>query len=321
MTMMYRHFHEGEARLQLESGVDTAAFDQLVEQPFRPALSESEARFVDARNFSVAASVDHRGRPWASPLIGRPGELFSVQAPTSVRAAPRAIEGDPLFRNITDTGELGVLYFDPARRRRMKSLGRAEVAHDGSILYRMDRSFGLCSKYIFKRSLELEGAAGSEPSDIPPHEERSHLDAEDRTQLQDSDTVFLASHHAEHGTDPTHRGGPPGFVTVLDETSISLPDYLGNGMFQTLGNLLIDSRIGLLCIDYRSGRTIQITGVGTIARAPAGDAYATRILSISIDEVRVIWTPGRWADIEPFELRPGLINPATPYLDTEVRPA
>ena len=247
-----RNFHEGEARLQAEAGVDSARFDAMVEEAFTPEMAPNEARFVAQRTFSVAASLDTDGRPWASPLLGRPDELFRVlDARTISIAAPR-VDGDPLIDDIAATGELGVLFFDPSHRRRATSLGRARVEADGTITYRTRRFYGLCTKYIFKRShTPGDGARASVPG-APRSGPR--LDRDDRAQLAATDTVFLASHHVEHGTDATHRGGPPGFVTVVDDTTLTLPDYTGNGMFQTLGNLLLDDRIGLLAVDFTSGR-------------------------------------------------------------------
>lgn len=310
-----RNFHEGEVALQAKAGVDTQAFDRMVEEGFRAALSPNEVDFVNRRTFSVAATIDAQGRPWASPLIGPSGELFSVQDPVTVRIDPPVIEGDPLREDIAANGELGVLFFEPSRRRRAKSMGRAVIEPDGAITYRMRRSFGLCTKYIFKRRHEMGDGSGPNAEGRPPGRTGTTLDETDRAQIEATDTVFLASQHEEHGSDPTHRGGPAGFVTVVDDATVSLPDYVGNGMFQTLGNLLVDDRVGLLTIDFTTGRAVQITGHGTIVASPSDDIYSERTLVIAIDEVRSTWPDiGQWTDIEAFDLKPGLINPATPYL-------
>jgi hypothetical protein len=66
------------------------------------------------------------------------------------------IDGDPLFGNLASNGSMGLLYFNPAIRRRAKSIGAGEVAADGSITYRMHRMFGLCPKYIYKRQHEVD---------------------------------------------------------------------------------------------------------------------------------------------------------------------
>lgn len=290
----YRNFHAGEAQLQAESGIDTDDFDASVDQPFRPELNPSEAAFIGKRTFSVAATIDGSARPWASPLFGQAGELFVVEGPTTVRVQPRLIDGDPLFENIRTAAEMGVLYIDPSRRRRAKSLGQAVVEKDGSIVYRMHRMFGLCTKYIVKRSHETVDESGGAPT--PPSTVTPRLTGQDRTQLAEADTIFLASRSEKHGTDPTHRGGPPGFVNVIDGTTLSIPDYPGNGMFQTLGNLVLDDCIGLLSIDFETGRTLQLTGRGSIRRSPPDDVASERTLTIEIDEVRAaIANAGSWA--------------------------
>lgn len=307
----YRNFHAGEAQLQAESGVDTAEFDAGVEQPFRPELNSSEVTFIGKRTFSVAASIDTDGRPWASPLLGTAGTLFTVEDETTVRIRPRRFAGDPLFDNVENVGSMGVLYFNPSIRRRAKSLGRGTIEDDGSITYRMHRMFGICPKYIFKREHDVDQMASSQSSASPIV--ASGLSDDDRAQLSTADTMFLASHSEQHGTDPTHRGGPAGFITVVDSTTLSIPDYVGNGMFQTLGNMLLDDRIGLLTIDFTTGRTLQLTGRGTIRASDPDDQYSDRTLVITIEEVRSSQVDiGTWTDIEPFDLQPNLFNPATP---------
>lgn len=307
----YRNFHSGEAQLQAESGVDTAAFDAGVDQPFRPELNSSEVTFIEKRTFSVAASVDTAGRPWASPLVGTAGDLFTVEDPTTVQVRPRLIDGDPLFENVAAVGSMGVLYFNPAIRRRAKSLGTGTIENDGSIAYRMHRMFGICPKYIFKRDHNTDHTAANQSTALSTV--AAELSTEDRLQLTTSDTMFLASHSEQHGTDPTHRGGPPGFITVVDNTTLSIPDYVGNGMFQTLGNVLLDNRIGLLTIDFSTGRTLQLTGRGAIHASDADDIYSDRTLVIEIEEVRSSQIDvGTWTDVEPFDLQPNLFNPATP---------
>jgi predicted pyridoxine 5'-phosphate oxidase superfamily flavin-nucleotide-binding protein len=70
--------------------------------------------------------------------------------------------------------------------------------------------------------------------------------------------------HAEAGLDCSHRGGNPGFVRATGPDTITFPDYAGNNMFQTLGNLELDSRAGLLFIDFETGSTLQLTGRATV---------------------------------------------------------
>jgi hypothetical protein len=80
-----------------------------------------------------------------------------------------------------------------------------------------------------------------------------------------SDTFFIATAHPEAGADASHRGGNPGFVEVSgDGTTLLWPDYSGNAMFNTLGNLVADPSAGLLFLDGKRGGALQITGAAEI---------------------------------------------------------
>ncbi|MGH9325635.1 MAG: pyridoxamine 5'-phosphate oxidase family protein, partial [Terriglobia bacterium] len=57
-----------------------------------------------------------------------------------------------------------------------------------------------------------------------------------------------------------HRGGNPGFVKVVDKETLAFPNYWGNAMFNTLGNITVNPHAGLLFIDFATGSTLQITG-------------------------------------------------------------
>ena len=75
-----------------------------------------------------------------------------------------------------------------------------------------------------------------------------------------ADTLFLASRHPVAGADVSHRGGSPGFVRVTAAGRVLIPDYAGNMMFNTLGNLAADPRAGVLLVDFDGGGTLQLSG-------------------------------------------------------------
>lgn len=106
--------------------------------------------------------------------------------------------------------------------------------------------------------------------------------------IEASDTLFIASCHGDD-IDISHRGGPPGFVHVGADGRLWLPDYSGNLMFNTLGNLLLESRCALLWIDFASGDLLHLEARAELLwpedyREPAA-AGAERMLAL---------TPGRW---------------------------
>jgi hypothetical protein len=63
------------------------------------------------------------------------------------------------------------------------------------------------------------------------------------------------------GVDVSHRGGKPGFVWVDNNNTLTIPDYLGNFHFNTLGNFLVNPKAGLLFIDFDKGHVLSLTGI------------------------------------------------------------
>ena len=116
----------------------------------------------------------------------------------------------------------------------------------------------------------------------------SALDDRQQDWIRRADTFFIATRDAEAGADASHRGGNPGFVHVVDGRRLAWPDYSGNRMFQTLGNLESDPRAGVLFPDFVRGRTLQLTGRATVDWDPAranGFAGAERVVDFAIDDV------------------------------------
>jgi predicted pyridoxine 5'-phosphate oxidase superfamily flavin-nucleotide-binding protein len=94
-----------------------------------------------------------------------------------------------------------------------------------------------------------------------------------------ADTFFIAT-AAAGGADVSHRGGNPGFVRVLSPTELSWPDYDGNAMLMTVGNLRLNPAAGLLFPDWRSGATLQLTGTADVRATPTGRETFFRITEV-----------------------------------------
>ena len=78
------------------------------------------------------------------------------------------------------------------------------------------------------------------------------------------DMFFLATADAEGWPQCSYKGGEPGFVRVLDETTIAFPSYDGNGMFLSAGNVRVNPRVGLLFVDFEVGTRLRLNGVASI---------------------------------------------------------
>ena len=83
---------------------------------------------------------------------------------------------------------------------------------------------------------------------------------ERRALIERADTAFVGSLHPARGVDASHRGGAPGFIQVVDATTLRVPDYPGNSMFMTLGNFEVDSRASLAVLDFERGRVVSFSG-------------------------------------------------------------
>src|SRR5947208_249008 len=80
------------------------------------------------------------------------------------------------------------------------------------------------------------------------------------------DMFFLATADADGRPQCSYKGGDPGFVRVLDERTIAFPNYDGNGMYLSIGNLLQNPQVGLLFIDFVSTRPsrLRLNGIAAI---------------------------------------------------------
>jgi predicted pyridoxine 5'-phosphate oxidase superfamily flavin-nucleotide-binding protein len=88
----------------------------------------------------------------------------------------------------------------------------------------------------------------------------------DRAFIERSIFFFLATADAAGRPDVNHKGGMPGFVRVTGPAELAFPDYDGNGMFKSLGNIAVNPHVGLLFIDFERPRRLRINGTATIHR-------------------------------------------------------
>ncbi|HZV61429.1 MAG TPA: pyridoxamine 5'-phosphate oxidase family protein [Methylophilaceae bacterium] len=87
--------------------------------------------------------------------------------------------------------------------------------------------------------------------------------------IETRDMFFLTT--IDHRGYPTcsYKGGNPGFVKVLDETTLAFPSYDGNGMFLSMGNLSANNKIGMLFIDFETPRRVRVHGEAVLVRDDA----------------------------------------------------
>jgi uncharacterized protein len=275
-------YHEGELEVQRRAGVLAKA--ERVGRIVRREIPEVARIFAAELRFVILGAADAQGRVWATALQGEPGFL-SVPAEDRLRVDARPWPGDPLARVLEREVDVGLLIIDPPTRRRMRVNGRARPVGTGALEVLAREVYSNCPKYIHPREVPLVPAADGQAVVV---ERGAVLTPGQAAWLGAADTLFIASRHPVVGADVSHRGGEPGFVRVAAPHRVLIPDYSGNMMFNTLGNLAADPRVGVLVIDFDSGATLQISGRATIVwerAAVATFAGAERLVEIEVEGV------------------------------------
>jgi uncharacterized protein len=92
------------------------------------------------------------------------------------------------------------------------------------------------------------------------------IGADDRAFIERMDMFFLATADASGRPQCSYKGGDPGFVRVLDERTVAFPNYDGNGMYLSAGNMLANPHVGMLFIDFTARRPsrLRLNGVASI---------------------------------------------------------
>jgi len=299
-------FHAGELAVQQRAGT-RALVDSFAPRMLRDAMPLQHQQFFAQLPTLFVGSLDALRRPWASVLAGAPGFVDAQDAQHLRIRAPRDA-ADPLSQHLAVGDPIGLLGLEPHTRRRNRLNGTVTQLDAQHISVEVDQSFGNCPQYIQAREpRRVDGEA------FPARAEGTALSAEAMALVQRADTLFIASasphargHAGADGVDVSHRGGRPGFVrvdTVDGRSVLTVPDYRGNRIFNTLGNIAAHPHAGLLFIDYERGDLLQLTGDAELVwDGPALQAFdgAQRLLRLHVEAG--VWRPGalplRWSPAE-----------------------
>lgn len=306
---MFSHpaFHEGECAAQERVGV-REKMRGVGQHAIRDFMPDQHREFFAQLPFVIVGTVDGAGQPWASVLANPPGFIESP-LPRELRIHARPLTSDPLAETLVSGAPIGLLGIEPNTRRRNRMNGIIEHITTAELRVRVSQSFGNCPKYINARRAEyIPGGTDAQAID-----HTSLNDEAVRKLILCADTFFIATAYPAdkrdiaapaHGADVSHRGGKPGFVRVDDNATLTVPDYAGNQFFNTIGNLLMNPRAGLLFIDFATGDLLylaveaEILWEGEQIKTFVG---AQRLLRFRVSAVRQVKSalPLRWAPAEP----------------------
>lgn len=289
-------FHPGEQALQRLTGV-REVMEARGRQFIREQMPDQHRDFFAHLPFIVIGALDDQDHPWATVMAGPPGFMDSPDART-LRLGGRLLPDDPLAGHWRAGMPLGLLGIQPHTRRRNRMNGvLAGLDDEGGAVVSVRQSFGNCPKYIQPREALWTGEWGSPVF----QDEGAHLSARARRLIEGADTFFIASASPNaqdadvarsEGVDVSHRGGLAGFVRLREETEgtlLTIPDYTGNSMFNTLGNILSQPKVGLLFMDFDSGALLWLQGLAWVEHdspEQAEHAGALRLLRVRITRGR-----------------------------------
>ncbi len=251
-------FHEGELSGQRRAKASTSA--QRNAGMISDVITKRAIPFIAQQSLVVFGSMDPGGKLWASVLAGNPGFIRARDERTVLLDVQRQLSAvdDPFWTNIESCPEVGLLVIDLGTRRRLRVNGRIRQLKAGLYALTVEQAFPNCPRYIQQRHLSLD----IEPAPPRPVTTRQGvtLGDEQKRLITGADTLFVASANPGHGVDASHRGGHPGFVRILNRQRLRIPDYAGNSLFNTLGNLTAYPRAGLVFLNFDTDRVLQLTG-------------------------------------------------------------
>ncbi|MDF2651287.1 MAG: pyridoxamine 5-phosphate oxidase, partial [Paenibacillus sp.] len=250
-------YHEGELTIQSLTGEGAIATQNA--KMISSHFSKGIINFLKTQQFAVLSSTDRTGNVWVTFVTGEPGlaEVLDEQRMV-IRAG--LIEDDPLASELEEQKQIGLLIIDTSRRIRLRINGIARIENE-QLTVKAHQIYGNCPKYIQKRSF------------LPEKDVIRRLKSEQRSQVLNqrqqewithADTFYIGSVSDGGQMDASHRGGNPGFVQVVNEKTLVFPDYFGNSMYNTLGNIYSNPSSGLLFIDYDHGHSLHLTGKSEI---------------------------------------------------------
>lgn len=302
-------FHAGERHWQEAIG-QRDAVEAMGRRMIRDHMPQQHQAFFPLLPAVVIGLLDEHGHPWATALCGPPGFAWASDAHT-LRLDARMNEGDPAASGWRHGAQAGLLGLQHHTRRRNRLNGTLRIDASGVATVGVRQSFGNCPRYIEARTCTFDPAWQASDTPVEQAWQAGELAPMAQAVIRRADTFFIASSSAAatspdladgEGVDVSHRGGPAGFVRLGHDdnghTTLSWPDFPGNRMFNTLGNIQVQPRVGLLFLDVPSGGWLWLQGRASISTSGL-DPEAERHVHVGISQAW--WRPQgplRWSAAE-----------------------
>ncbi|MCF2949399.1 pyridoxamine 5'-phosphate oxidase family protein [Paraglaciecola aquimarina] len=272
-------FHEGEQFIQQKVGKKNI-MDAVGKKFIRSFLLEQHCEFYQGLQYVFIGHLDAQLQPWASILFKKTG-LIKVISPTQLHID--ISETDTKTHEYFSKGDqVGLLGIELSNKRRNRLTGVVLDISADCIKIQVKQSFGNCPKYITPRVIADWPASNQATHNKETHSQALHNQDVQKTEafnnkmldlLKRADSFFVASYyqnslaknqHVSEGADVSYRGGEPGFIEIINNKQIIIPDYVGNNFFNTLGNIEKSGKAGLLFINFDNGDTLSMSGKAKI---------------------------------------------------------
>ncbi|MBJ2154286.1 pyridoxamine 5'-phosphate oxidase family protein [Variovorax sp. IB41] len=252
-------FHDGELSVQARAG--EAAVASRNARLVSDAAIPGALAFIRKQRMVVISNEDSHGHVWASVVFGAPGFLSASSERTIRMEGGLRGTGDPVGAHVTAGSHLGMLFIELETRRRYRVNGVVSAVSEDGLDVEIQEAYPNCPKYIQRRQLrDVAAATGSGTEAV----RGAHLTPDLAALIAGADTFFVGSMRPGGDSDVSHRGGHPGFVGLLDASTLRIPDYHGNSLFNTLGNLSLHPECGLVIPDFQGQRLLHLSGTALL---------------------------------------------------------
>ncbi|WP_285710740.1 pyridoxamine 5'-phosphate oxidase family protein [Erythrobacter oryzae] len=260
MTQPPSPFHDGEVALQKAVGV-AERMEAFGRRVIRDHMPDQHRDFYRQLPFIVLGAVDGEGDAWITLLSGRPGFMASPD-PKRLAFAAYPDPQDPATASLDDGAAVGLLGIELHTRRRNRMNGTLRALTAEGFEVAVEHAFGNCPQYIQLRDFAFVREPG-DFAEVPAAQTLGMDSPRVRAMIAEADTFFVSSYvddaNGRH-VDASHRGGKSGFVRINQDGSLTIPDFAGNLHFNTLGNILLNPRAGLVFPDFVTGDMLHLTG-------------------------------------------------------------
>lgn len=290
-------WHEGELTLQRTVGAVDMMASVGQRQLARTWMPDQHREFYAQLPFVVLGAVDRQGDVWATLRAGQPGFMRSPN-PQTLHIDIKPQPSDPAQEGMGEGDAIGMLGIELHTRRRNRMNGTVRRQLDEGLEISVSQAYGNCPRYINLRQYAFVEEQAAEPVQLTP------TDPLVRRLVTQADSFYIASYVVRDGerqVDASHRGGKPGFVRMDENGTLTIPDFSGNLFFNTLGNILLNPRAGLVFIDFQTGDLLQMSGSAQVLLDdPEITAFqgAERLLRFTPQRIvyRQAALPLRWKD-------------------------